>query len=83
MRARVGGDAWVIRIVGDIEGAVAIAVIGAAGICAVLRHRQLTAIQMDLQAQAFAIPLDARVEDRNDGRGIPAIELPGAGPLRS
>ena len=70
--------ARVARVVVDVEGAVAVAVVLRAGADAVLRQRQLAAVERDLLAQAAVVPADAGVEDRDlHARGAGRV-LPGA-----
>ena len=81
----VGWNAGVVREVVHVHRAVAVQVepavsggrVRVAG--RVLRERELARVQVDLCAQARAIPLDAGVEDRDDHVRAAPRELPGAG----
>ena len=78
-------DARVVLEVVDVDHAVAVEVeaaergvrVGVTG--RVLRQRQLAGVEVDLVAQASAVPPDARVEDRDRGPAVATGELPGAG----
>ena len=72
--------ARVLRVVGDVDDAVAVAVEGPArGAVGVLGIGQLAGVEVDLLAQLRVAPHDAGVEDGHDGVGATPLGLPGPG----
>ena len=81
-------DARVVPVIGDVEGAVAVAVVGTAGGAAVPGQRQLLAVQANLLDELAGLPADPRIEDRDRRPGVAGRVLPGgvganAGDLRA